>query len=129
MKKEIILIGGGGHCKSCIDVIESEAKYIIAGIIDKKELVGQQILGYEVIGTDDDLKKLFDQYKYALISVGQIKSNHIRLALFKKLREIGYILPVITSPLAYVSKHSYIDEGTILMHHVLVNADVRIGKT
>ncbi len=34
--KEIILVGGGGHCKSVIDVIEQEAKYKIAGIIDKK---------------------------------------------------------------------------------------------
>ncbi len=32
-KKQIILIGGGGHCKSCIDVIESENKYNILEII------------------------------------------------------------------------------------------------
>ena len=34
MKKNIILIGGGGHCKSCIDVIEAEDKFEIAGIVD-----------------------------------------------------------------------------------------------
>lgn len=34
MKEQIILIGGGGHCKSCIDVIEQEGKYQIAGIVD-----------------------------------------------------------------------------------------------
>ena len=37
-KPEILLIGGGGHCHSVIDVIEQEGKYKIAGIIDKKEL-------------------------------------------------------------------------------------------
>ena len=37
--KELILIGGGGgHCRSCIDVIEQEQKFKIAGIIDKKDL-------------------------------------------------------------------------------------------
>ena len=35
--KQIILIGGGGHCKSCIDVIENGNKYKIRGIIDKKK--------------------------------------------------------------------------------------------
>ena len=35
--KKIILIGGGGHCKSCIDVIEQEGKYRIAGIVDMAE--------------------------------------------------------------------------------------------
>ena len=33
--KNIILIGGGGHCKSVIDVIEQEKKYKISGIVDK----------------------------------------------------------------------------------------------
>jgi FlaA1/EpsC-like NDP-sugar epimerase len=35
--KKIILIGGGGHSKSCIDVIENENKYKIVGIVDKKK--------------------------------------------------------------------------------------------
>jgi len=34
MKKELILIGGGGHCTACIDVIEQEGRFAIAGIVD-----------------------------------------------------------------------------------------------
>jgi hypothetical protein len=37
--KKVFLIGGGGHCKSCIDVIENENKYKIKGIIDKKKKI------------------------------------------------------------------------------------------
>ncbi|MCK4441190.1 MAG: acetyltransferase, partial [Sulfurovaceae bacterium] len=127
MKKEILLIGGGGHCKSVIDVIEQENKYTIAGIIDKKELLGQEVLGYKVIGCDDDLEKLFQKYKYALVTVGQIKSNSLRVKIFNVLKKIGYKLPVIISSLAYVSKHSKIEEGTVVLHHALVNANVNIG--
>lgn len=127
MKKQILLIGAGGHCKAVIDVIESEDKYIIAGIIDKKELIGQDMLGYKVIGCDDDLEKLFEKHKYALVTVGQIRSNALRVKLFSKIKEIGYNLPVIVSPLAYVSKHSTIGDGTIVMHQALVNANVKIG--
>ena len=36
-KKKLILIGAGGHCNSCIDVIEQENKYRIVGLIDKKK--------------------------------------------------------------------------------------------
>ena len=46
----IILIGGGGHCKSCIDVIESEGKYAIAGILDSIKRPGELVLGYHVLG-------------------------------------------------------------------------------
>ena len=52
---KIILIGGGGHCKSCIEVIESKGDFVIAGIIDVKEKIGTSLLGYPVIGCDDDL--------------------------------------------------------------------------
>lgn len=128
MKKEILLVGGGGHCKSVIDVIEQEGKYTITGIIDKKELIGQDILGYKVIGCDDDLEQLFEVYNYALVTMGQIESNALRVKLFNLLKEIGYNLPVIISPLAYVSKHASIAEGSIIMHHALINADVKIAQ-
>ncbi len=128
MKEKIILIGGGGHCHSVIDVIEQEDKYEIIGIVDKKELIGNDILGYKIIACDDDLETIFRTCKNAIITIGQIESNTIRLKLFNKLKEIGFTLPIIISPLAYVSKHSFIDEGTIIMHQSLVNANVKIGK-
>lgn len=126
--EEILLIGGGGHCKSCIDVIEQEGKYKIAGIIDKKELIGEHVLGYEIIGEDEDLPKLFKKYKYAIVTLGQIETSLIRKKIFNNLKSIGYTLPIIISPLAYVSKHSFIDEGTIVFHNALVNASTKIGK-
>lgn len=128
MKEKILLVGGGGHCRAVIDVIEAEDKYSIAGIIDKEELLGEKVLGYEVIGCDDDLGSLFETYKYAVVTVGQIRSNTLKVKLFKLLKDIGYNLPVIKSPLAYVSKHSQVDEGTVIMHQSLVNANVKIGK-
>jgi len=128
MKEQILLIGGGGHCKSVIDVIEQENIYEIAGIIDKKVLLGQELLGYKIIGSDEDLKELFKIYKYAVVTVGQIKSNGTRVKLFEILKKIGFKLPTIVSPLAYVSKHSFVNEGTVVMHHALVNADSTIGK-
>ena len=129
MKKEdIILIGGGGHCRSVIDVIELEGKYNIAGIVVNDMPKGVKILGYKVIGSDDDLEALYEQYKYAIVTVGQIRSNQIRVKLFGELKEIGYILPVVVSPLAYVSRYAKVGEGTVVMHQALINANVKVGK-
>jgi sugar O-acyltransferase (sialic acid O-acetyltransferase NeuD family) len=126
--EKIILIGGGGHCKSCIDVIEQEGRFEIAGIIDKAELIGTKVLGYEVIGSDDDLNRFSQTYKFALIAVGQIQSSKVRIKLFKLLKDIGFELPVVISPKAYISRHAKVEEGTIVMHDVFINADARIGK-
>ncbi len=128
MKPEIILVGGGGHCRSVIDVIEFENKYKIAGIVVNDMPRCSEVFGYEVVGCDDDLEFLFQKYKNAIVTIGQIKSNHIRVKLFQKLKQIGFALPVIISPLAYVSKYAKIGEGTIILHQALLNANVKIGK-
>ena len=126
--KELLLIGGGGHCKSIIDVIEEEGNFSIAGIIDKSDLLGKTVLGYPIIGNDLDLNQLAKKFTYALVTVGQIKSPNLRIKLFKKAKELGFILPTIVSPRAYVSRHATISEGTVIMHYALVNANARIGK-
>ena len=125
--EDILLIGGGGHCKSVIDVIESQGKFKIAGIIEKYVEESKEVLGYPLIGTDDDLEELRKKYNYAIITVGHIKSNAIRLKLYKKLKELDFILPIIISPLAYISKHSSVGEGSVVMHHALINANAKVG--
>jgi len=128
IKEKILLIGGGGHCHSVIDVIEKEDKFSIAGIIDRKELVGTKVLDYLIIGSDDDLVELFKVYKYAIVTVGQIKSNTIRVKLFQLLKEIGYTLPTIVSPTAYISKYAAIDDGTVVHHQAIINANAKVGQ-
>ena len=124
---DIILIGGGGHCKSVIDIIEKEGRFEIAGIVDKPELLDSKVLGYSIIGNDSDLNNLSKKYQYALITVGQIKSPAIRIKLFDLAIEAGFILPSIISPNAYVSKHTSIGNGVVVMHDALINANTTIA--
>lgn len=123
--KKIILIGGGGHCKSCIDVIESEKKYTIKGIFEKKR-EKKFLLNYKVF-SESYLNKKETRNNYAFVTVGQIKNYKIRVELFCKIKNLGFRIPSIVSPLAYVSKHAVIGQGTIVMHGAVVNAGAVIG--
>ncbi len=122
------MVGGGGHCKSCIDVIEREGKYQISGIIDIPEKKKQRILDYEIIGSDDELFYLSKVYNNFLITIGQIKSPEKRISLFNQLVSFGINFPVIISPHAYISKYAYVGNGTIIMHGAIINAGATIGK-
>ena len=126
--KKIVLIGGGGHCKSVIDVIEQEGQFTIVGIVDNAELLGSEILGYPVFGTDDDMPKLAAKYKNAIITVGQIKSPKLRIKLFDLAVKSGFTMPKIISPNAYISKHSSIGNGVVVMHNAVINANSSIGN-
>jgi hypothetical protein len=46
--KPILLVGGGGHCHSCIDVIEVEGAFSIQGIVEQSGESPVQVLGYPV---------------------------------------------------------------------------------
>lgn len=125
---KIILVGAGGHARSCIDVIELSGQFEIAGLVEKSPNKGQENLDYPILGTDDDLQNLRQKYNYALVTVGQIKSPAIRIKLFKHLQELDYQLPIIASKIAYVSKHAQIGEGSIILHDAVVNANAKVGK-
>ena len=125
---EIILIGAGGHARSCIDVIELSGQYKIAGLIEKDNKNTQENLGYPILGTDDNLRYLRKKYSHALVTVGQIKSPETRIKLYQRLQELDYQFPVIVSSRAYVSKHAQIGEATIVLHDAMVNANAKVGK-
>lgn len=122
----ILLVGGGGHCRSVIDVLE-KSSIPIAGIIQGSDCSIDSILGYPSLGNDKDLSRLRSKYDQALVTVGQIKTPLIRQKLFTYLLNLGFTVPAISSPFSYISPHSYIGEGTIIMHHSFVNVGVRIG--
>lgn len=125
--KQLLLVGAGGHCKACIDVIEQIGEWQIAGIIDRKDSGVEAVLGYPVIGYDDDLGELKKQYEYAFVTVGQIGSSKLKVKLFNQLNLLGFKQPSLVSTLAYVSKHALIGQGTIVMHYAVVNAAAKIG--
>ena len=127
VKPQLILVGGGGHCVSCIDVIEHEGRFAIAGIVDQA-LAGETVLGYPVIGGDDDLGQLRAKYGHVLITVGQIKTPAVRRRLYEIVKAQGFILPTIVSPRAHVSRHACVGEGSIVMHDALVNAQAAVGN-
>lgn len=125
--EDIVLVGGGGHCRSCIDVLEQLGGYTIAGIVDVPEKQGQKILGYSIFAGDDQLDQLAKQYRNFLVTVGQLKTCTPRRRLFLSIQALGGNLPTIISPLAYVSAHAEVGAGTIVMHHAILNAGAHVG--
>lgn len=125
--KKIILIGGGGHCHSVIDVIESTNEYQIIGIIDN-DPKKNNILGYNYIGNDDDIVKYKNDTDEFLVTIGKIGECKKRNRLYNFLNDNSLPLATIISKNAYISKHAKIGKGTIVMHHAIVNANSDLGE-
>lgn len=127
-KPGLLLIGSGGHARACIDVIEQQGCYQVAGLVGMREEMHIQHFGYHVIATDEDLPQLVKLYQYVLIAVGQIRSPDSRLRLYQQATSLGFQLPTIVSPSAHVSRHASLGAGTIVMHGAIVNAGASVGE-
>ena len=128
LNNDLVLIGAGGHARSCIDVIEQDGKFRIAGLVGVGEEVDSRILNYEVMSTDAGLDELAARFQYALITLGQINSPVERMRLFDLSVKAGFVFPTIIAPSAYVSPHATIGEGTIIMHGAIINPGVVVGR-
>jgi sugar O-acyltransferase (sialic acid O-acetyltransferase NeuD family) len=128
MKVPLILIGGGGHCSSVIDVVEQTQKFDIRGIVDVEAKLGQEVLGYPISYTDKHLSQLVEEGCSFLLTLGQITSPQIRMRLAQEVGALGGTWATVISPRAYVSKHAKINAGTVVMHDAFINASASIGQ-
>ena len=125
--KDIILVGFGGHAKSVIDSIEKAEQYKVIGYTDVEP--DKEYRGYRYLGSDDVLQQYFDKgIKYAFVSVGYMGKGDLRYRLYKKIKEIGYMLPVIIDISAQIAEDAQIGEGCFVGKGAIINSDTVIGK-
>ncbi|WP_233879571.1 acetyltransferase [Virgibacillus halodenitrificans] len=127
--EDLVLIGGGGHCKSVIDSLNDMCEFNIIGILDTKENVGKMINGIKIIAEDKELEEYFKRgVKNAFVTVGGVGDNSLRIKLYQLTKKIGYQFPTIIDPTAIVSKTAKIGEGTFIGKGSIINTDVTIGS-
>lgn len=126
--EQILVLGNGGHARSLIDILERENHYKIAGYVVNDNMDNCN-LDYPVIGTDDDLIKLYQSgIENAALGIGYLGKSDLREKLYRKLVQTGFKLPIICDPSAIISKHTRIGEGSFIGKGVIINSGARIGK-
>lgn len=122
MRKKTIIVGGGGHARSVLDIALQMEELEIAGCVDRNQT---DVLGVSVIGTDDDLEKLYASGIHnAFIALGD---NKLRDRLYRRLKEIGFSFVNIVSRYAVVSPRADLGEGICVMPGAVIHVNARIG--
>lgn len=123
MKRKLLLIGGGGHCRSVLDTVLENNDFDEIAIIDNDLSING------VIGCDDDLPELLKKgWRNALITVGSVGDTSLRRKLYLLAKEIGFDFPTIVDNTAVVSKKAVVGEGTFIGKRAVVNSSAIIGK-
>jgi len=125
---KVLLFGSSGHAKSCVDLIESTDSFAIKGVVTREKSSFSSFMGYDVTGTDESIEELVRDCPLAVVGVGQIKDAGPRIGLFLKLMDFNAEMPVVVSPHSKVSRHSRVGIGSLVFHHVVVNASAIVGQ-
>jgi len=126
VKKKIILIGAGGHAKSCLEII-IENNYDVVGFLDANEKL-KTFENYKILGNDKVLLDSKYNNHYFFITIGQIKDYKKRLSIFKKITNFHLKTCTIKSKSALISKKTTIGLGTIIMRQSIVNYNANLGE-
>lgn len=127
IKKKLLLVGGGGHCKSILDTLYRRNLYEEIGVVDQV-IHTDKILDSYLVGTDENLLALFEQgYTNAFVSVGSIGNPMLRKRLFSKILNIGFDIPNIIDPTAYVGTQCHLGRGIFVGKRAVINTSTEIG--
>ncbi|MFT3886283.1 MAG: acetyltransferase [Flavobacteriales bacterium] len=125
--QRLILLGGGGHCRSVIDTLASSRSVVIEGILDHASHAA--VDGVPVIGTDERIMELALQGLRFLITVGHMAGPAtVRMRLHQLVKHHGGKLTKVVSPLAHASSTSTIGDGTWMGHQAIFGPGAACGE-
>lgn len=127
-KPPIVVFGASGHAKVVIDIIEKESKYRIVGIFDPKFEKGMTFLGYPILGSENDLPGVIQNFP-EIFGVVAIGDNWLRKKVVEKVQSVNCSLSFISCvhPSASIGKEVVVGKGTMVMPGVVINAGTTIG--
>ena len=129
MAKNVVVFCAGPHARVLIDSLKAQEEFKLVGIIDSVLEIGSNFYGYKVIGRQNELEKLTQEYQFqsGIVALGD---NYLRekvvLEILKQKADFDFIN--VFSPNACISETATIGVGNVIMPGVIVNSEAIIGN-
>ena len=120
--EKLLIIGAGGHGRCCLDIARETYDHI--AFLDDN-LNNKMINDSKVIGSVDDMKLFYPEYKDIFIAVG---NNKLRKQLIDKAEMIGYDLVSLLSKNSIISNYASIGKGTVVFPNAVIEANATVGN-
>ena len=125
---EIVVVGGGGHAKVVLSILQKMNQFSILGYTDLENK--GKLLNASYLGTDRELQGLASgQGKLnAVLAVGQIGVGKLRCELWTRLTSLSLSFPFIVSPDAVVNVGVSGGDGAVVMDGAIINSSSIVGR-
>ena len=123
-----MIFGGGGHGKTLIELLRALHTYRLVGVVDDGMHSGDTVLDVPVLGGAEVLPDLYAQgVRLAVNAVGGIGNVSVRIRVFQKLSQAGFVCPALVHPAAFVEPSAYLSPGVQVFAHAYIGSAARLG--
>lgn len=123
MKREVVVLGAGGHAKVCIELLRAMGE-VVAYCVGGGEGSVEHCVGVPILQGDQHIQRLREGgYGRVFVAIG---SNRLRERLALLALDQGYELVNAISPRAILSPSASLGAGVAIMAGVVINAEARI---
>ena len=129
--KDIIIIGTGGVGRETALIVEdlnivSKEWNLLGFVDDNKEVQGEDVNGYKVLGGMDYIT----DYKDEIDVVCGIANYKVKKSIINKIKEANQNVkfPKIIHPSVTINKTVEIGEGCIIYENAVITANIKIGS-
>lgn len=127
-ENSVLIVGSSGHAKVVIDIFERVGEYEVVGLVDDYRAIGEETLGYEVLGKIVDIGELSAAYGAPAVFVA-VGDNWARYKIVERVRAAlpEVIFATAVHPSAAIAREVSIGAGVAVMAGSVVNTGARIG--
>ena len=120
----LLIVGAGGHGKVVADTACEMGRWNKVAFVDDRYPSLTEVFCWPVIGRFDEIEPLLSEYSDIAVAIG---NNHLRIDLLKRFMAMGFSLPAVIHPTAFVSSRSEINDGVVIFAHAVINVGAEIG--
>lgn len=129
MCKSLIILGGGGHCLSLLDLLKSNPELIDVKIIDPEYQKGDLIGDVPVVSSSEAyLESISCSDALLMVGLGFLGKSQRRFQLYQLGIRVGFSFAKLVSRMALVSESSIIGAGSSIHHNVVLGPTVKVGQ-
>jgi sugar O-acyltransferase (sialic acid O-acetyltransferase NeuD family) len=126
----LLLLGAGGHAKVVAETALATGLYSRIAFIDDRCSGPAQlpdVLGWPVVGPFASAldPQIIHEFPAALVAIG---NSDLRLQWLRRLTPVGFQLPALIHPTAWVSPSAHIGSATVVFAQAVIHAQALIGS-
>jgi sugar O-acyltransferase (sialic acid O-acetyltransferase NeuD family) len=121
----LVILGAGGIAIVAADIARCQGFNILGFLDDSPKKRGTQFCGAPVLGGFDMLPDLRQFVPQVVVAFSHCRG---RLNVAHNALSYGFSLPNLIHPSAIISQYASIDQGSIIMPGVIVNAGAHLGS-